>query len=100
MRTVTRRTEGGSKRGRRKLPGRSFEFTLGYLERDEAFRRVLTEWLREHGTLGLAFFWPEPAQRMHFYDQALLGQIETMGQVAMARLDWPAARGFTVEEAE
>lgn len=98
-RSTFRRTEGGSKRGRRKTTARNFTFTLGALERDEAFRQVLTGWLREQGAAGLAFFWPEPEERQSFYDQALLGQLEALPKITMARLELPEGQGFSVEEA-
>lgn len=99
-RSMVRRTESGSKRGRRKRTSRNFAFSLNYLEHWEAFRRILTDWMRDSGTLGLAFFWPQPGHREHFYDQAMLGQLEIMGKVAMALLEVPAGQGFQVEEAE
>lgn len=99
-RAVTNRVESGAKRGRKKTVGNVINFSLGYLENEEAFRRILSEWLKEKGTLGLAFVWVEPEKRWLFYDMAVLGQLASLPPVTMALLDWPDASGFSLEEAE
>jgi hypothetical protein len=100
-RSVTRRLESGAKRGRRRTSTRDLSFDLGYLTRDEAFRRLYSGWARKAGVLGMAFAWPEPSFRAYFYDQAILGQLVAPPKPTMARLDLPGAvRGLTLEEAD
>lgn len=99
-RSRTHRTDSGALLGRRESSGKILSFGLPYLERSEAFSRILEEWAARYGLLGRVFVWAEPAHRINFFQQALLGTVTRLPSVAMARLEWPAATGFQIEESE
>jgi hypothetical protein len=101
-RSTVRRTQGGAIRGRRRPIHAGFAFSLPFIDRDEAFEKILTGWAKRAGALGIAFAWPEPQQRLrrYFYDTRILGTLTSMPQVAMDHLEWPAATGFVIEETE
>lgn len=99
-RSELHRVESGALMGRKRSGSRVLAFTLGYVDRDEAFERVLTGFMRKHGQLGRVFVWVEPEHRRYFYDQAMTATATSLPKVAMANLDWPAAKGWQLEETE
>lgn len=99
-RSEVHRVESGALLGRRRQGGRTLALVLGYLDHDEAFERLLTGYIRKHGKLGRVFVWVEPTQRRYFYDQAMTATATTLPKIAMANLNWPAAKGWQLEETE
>lgn len=93
------RVESGAPRGRNRARLRSFNFALDYLEDDQAFRSIMTQYARRHGRLGIVFAWPEPCKPQHFYDQAMLCTADALPKTAMANLDFPASTGWKLTEA-
>lgn len=95
------RAEGGQALGRVKSSGRSFAFSLTHLDRDEAFGRIFGDFVRQPGAkLRRLFAWPEPAERLYFYDTAFVGTATALPAVVMSRLEWPGAEGWMIEETE
>jgi hypothetical protein len=99
-RSDTYRAESGALLGRQKSRGRSFAFSLDYLDRDEAFGRIFSDWMEKHGKLGRLFAWPEPEQRLWFHTAAMVATATTLPAVAMSKLEWPAATGWVLEGTE
>lgn len=99
-RSTVRRTTGGALLGRRRVAGRRFGFVLEYLEMHELWEKALSDLVLEQGELARVFAWPRPTDRRYFYRQAVLGTVTDLPSAVMARLDWPAARGWVVESSE
>lgn len=107
--SLTHRTEGASLRGRHRPKLSTFAFTLahagllnpGGLEgRQQQFRKIFTDHMKERGKLGRVFVWPEPTQRVFFYDQAFLGTSTELPSIVMTFTDLPDARGWVITQTE
>lgn len=98
--STTTRTPSGSKRGRFRKPGLRLACTLDYVQRSEAFDRLLGEWILQGAELRRAFAWAEPHQRRYFYSTAILGTAESLPEFAMPLLETPAVKGFVIQETE
>jgi hypothetical protein len=96
--SVTKRVESQAVLGRKRPVLKGFGFTIGYSEPQEMFSRILTDWGDKSGKLGRVLFWPEPQQRIFFYDTAFIGTLTNLPAAVMANLNLPAGRGFQAQE--
>jgi hypothetical protein len=107
--SLTHRTEGGSLRGRHRAKLSTFAFTLAHAGllnpggldgRQQQFRTIFTDYMKERGSLARVFVWPEPTQRVFFYDQSFLGTSTELPSIVMTFTDLPDARGWVITQTE
>ncbi len=95
----THRVEGGGMHGRHRAKLTTLGFTFGFLERDEAYRKIFRN-MKTQGELGRLFVWVEPQHPADFYWQSMIATATTLPKITMAHLNWPAANGWQLTETE